>query len=250
MNNEMTDDRFWELVKQADWPNKDYEKVKIHYVKTLSREQSKLFRASASKFYRELDEKIEVSPFRYGLNVGDDGYNDLLYHIIGLGKEEYYKHLNNIGFVKRLGNSYGYKESFSYCIPYDGDYAEKSPYSINYVIRNAKSSIKEIDMFLKMDKGSNWLKPINKDLNYIKSIFDAFIICPKENLKELVSPVIKNDIEKIVKKIDKFFDKNYLELPRKFTNSRSDGSNFRGMCTTMFENTIDDAERVLEYMKD
>ena len=58
----------------------------------------------------------------------------------------------------------------------------------------------------------------------------------------------KKWVLKATNKIDKFFDKNYNELPRKFTGVRKDGSNFNGMCTAVIENTVFDAETLLQFL--
>lgn len=88
-----------------------------------------------------------------------------------------------------------------------------------------------------------WLDKIADDLVDIKDIFKTFLKNPTEdNLKILVNH--KEYINKASKKIAKFFEKNYRELPRKFTEARKDGSNFNAI----LDNTVGDAEEVLEYL--
>lgn len=246
---------FWDLVKLADWPNKDYSKVKIMYRKLLSKEQCKGFRHAVGIAYGILDNELCNNPeISDNLGVGDDGYGDLLHHIVGLGKEQFYKYANNPKMIEELAHSSGYEESFSYCIPYDDDYEKNNMYTIKHVINNAKASVKEIEMFDDMDtwdcaKGHRiWLKEIHNDLSDICLILKVFLDNPTQDaLKILVGK--KNVVQKSSKKIKKFFEKNYLELPRKFTERRKDGSDFGGMCTALFENTVGDAEEVLEYLK-
>ena len=238
---------FWDLVKLSDWPNKDSAKVKIMYRKMLSKEQCNGFRNIVGTAYDILDNELVNHPeISDNLGTGYDGYGDLFHHIIGLGKVQFYKHVNNLKLVEKLAHSRKYKESFAYCIPYDDDYEKNNMYTIEYVVNNAKASVKEIRMYDKMDNGE--LCDIDKEMDAMKEIFKIFINNPtQDGLCDLVSH--KNYIAKACKKIGKFFEKNYDELPRKFTVSRKDGSDFRGMCTALFDNTVSDAEEVLEYLK-
>jgi len=241
---------FWDLVKLADWPNKDSSKVKIMYRKLLSKEKCKNFRHVVDTAYRILDNELCNHPeISDDLGVGDDGYRDLLYHIVGLGKEQFYKHINNLKLVEKLANDSKYEESFDYCIPYDHDYEKNNMYTIEYVINNAKASVKEIEMFDKMDINNRWLGDIKGETDYIKRIFQIFLDNPNQSCLETLMVSNKVFVEKAAKKIEKFFEKNYLELPRKFTERRKDGSDFHGMCTALFANTVSDAEEVLEYLK-
>jgi hypothetical protein len=245
---------FWDLVKLADWPNKDSARVKIMYRKMLSKEQCKNFSGIVDIAYGILDNELCNHPeISDNLGVGDDGYGDLLHHIIGLGKKDFYKYANNLKLVEKLAHSRKYEESFAYCIPYDDDYEKNNMYTIENVIKTAKEAVKEINMFDEMDTWDEeghrvWLKEIHNDLSNICLIIKAFLRSPTQDaLKILVGK--KNVVKKASKKIEKFFEKNYLELPRKFTERRKDGSDFRGMCTALFTNTVSDAEEVLEYLK-
>ena len=246
--------RFWELVALADWPNKDYDKVKIMYRKSLTKEQCAEFRMMINKAYAMLDNALFGNTNIYeNLGVGDDGYGDLLHHIIGLGKEQFYKHINDLKLIEKLAHSNGYKESFAYCIPYDDDYSKHNRYTIEYVVSVAKSAVEEIKFFDKMDipgdeMSYRHLKAIEPEMGNISLAMRDFIRHPTEDgLRALLSH--KEMIERASKKIDKFFEKNYMELPRKFTEPRKNGNNFNGMCTALFTNSISDAEEVLEYMK-
>lgn len=111
----MSEKHFWKLVKLANWPHKGYENPKIMYRKLLNKQESQDFRNSVDIAFDMLD-KIAFNNVK---GCGNDGYSDLLYHIIGLGKNTFYKCLNNINLIQKMINNSQYKESFSYCIPYD-----------------------------------------------------------------------------------------------------------------------------------
>jgi len=240
----MTNERFWELVEMANWPC-DYEKMRIRYLKLMSKEEGKQFRYILDKHYGELDVFCCEKDPDNDLGVGDDGYGDLLYHIIGLGKAEYDKCLKSFALIKELAHSGKYKESFKYCIPYDDDYGEKSAYTIKHIEKIAGNSLKEIEFMLKMDNGdTKWLLPIRQDILNIEKLMQTFL--KDNNLNILIGA--KKWVNDSCNKIDKFFSTNYRELPRKFTEERRDGSCFNGMCTAIFDNTIHDAKLLKEYL--
>jgi hypothetical protein len=45
----------------------------------------------------------------------DDSLSDAIYHVIGLGQQEYEKVMNNLALLERRAEHEGYKESFAYC---------------------------------------------------------------------------------------------------------------------------------------
>jgi hypothetical protein len=90
----------------------------------------------------------------------------------------------------------------------------------------------------------NYLKKIYEELRTMRAVLRMFVDAPTAgNLKVLVDH--EKYFTKSTKKIEKFFSDNYAELPRKFTDDREDGSNFRGMCVHVINNTISDAKDVL-----
>ena len=235
----MYEDRFWNLVALAKWPC-DYKKMNIKYRKILDKDECKAFRKTMNVALNLLDGAI----CNMNLPVGDDSYSDLKYHIVGLGKKEYYKHLNNTDLVQKLADSYGYRESFSYCVPYQSDYEddEKSRYTMKSIVWIASEAQKEIERIWKLDKknGIEHLFPIRDELERLHNIMEVFLENPnKVRLEDLVSK--GKYVTAFCKRIRKFFDDNYMELPRNFTEGN-------GFCTAIFENTINDANILLEYL--
>ena len=249
-SNSMPEDRFWELVELAKWPC-DYDKMKIKYIKTMSQNECRSFRLTLDKAYGLIDEIAD----KMEMGLGDDGYGDFIYHIIGLGKEKFYEYCNNKGLMRKLADAHGYKESYVYCIPYDDDYSSDGKYSIKAVVRVVKEGKKEIERMMKMDTGSNHLMPILTELSYLNDVMSSFLtgFCYEDTSEEFDLRYLvkaKKRVSEACAKIDKFFEKNYMKLPRKFTSERPDGNNFNGMCTAIFTNACSDAEEVLEFLKE
>lgn len=237
---DITEARFWELVELAKWPC-DCEKMSMRYRAMLSKEECKAFRKCTVVAYGMLD---KVANYKiYG--VGYD--SDLLYHIIGMGKKAFYQHINNLHLIQKRASSDSYEESFCYCIPDEDDYKKNGKYTLESIKQIAKYAMKEVDLYHKLDnKELKWLTPIQKEIDDIEMLIQNFLDNPtNEGLEEVAGA---KWVEKATKKISKFFEKNYLELPRKFTNQRTDGSCFHGMCTAIFDNMVSDANDVLEFL--
>ena len=244
----MSENRFWELVEMVKWPC-DYQQARMKYLKILSKKECAVFRIKIEQAYCELGnltKDLILSNQAYTLS--DDGYNDFIYHVIGLGKEEFYRCVNNPDLVIQKIKANDYEESFAYCIPYESDYGEYNEYSLKLLIRLAKHAMKEIDLYRKMDYGlMKWLNPINGELLDIEMLIQNFLDNPTIEGAEEVSGA--NWVNKATKKISKFFEKNYLELPRRFTEARSDGSYHNGICVALFDNFVSDAKSVIEFEK-
>jgi len=233
----MPEDAFWAMVEMVKWPC-DYDKAKIKYLKVMTKDEAMKFRqtkGAAMLILCKVADEIE------NLGVSDDGYSDLTNHIVGLGKVEFYKHVNNPELIKKLAHSFGYKESYAYCIPYESDYDEggNSYFTMAHVEKMAKESRAEILRFLGMDNKS-YLEDIEDDLCKINNLMIQFLGNPSEaGLKTLIKQ--EKFVKDACKRIDKFFSANRMELPRKFT----DGN---GFCNALIENTIHDAKLALEFL--
>lgn len=117
--NDMKEERFWQLVRKADWPNRGYDVPKREFLTTLSAEEGKKFRMVADRLWNILDKFIgERNP----AGGSDDSHSDFIYHIIGLGRIEFYDSLENYTVMKNRGKAGDYEESFGYCIPYVSDW--------------------------------------------------------------------------------------------------------------------------------
>lgn len=113
---------FWDLVEQCNWKtNKDYEQIYKFLKGKLSKEECELFRDTfrkhKSRLYKILDCVVK--------NLGDDSFDDLLSHIIGLGEDYYSKVVRNPLLAKTRAENYDFEESFAYCIPFPSDYKKQ-----------------------------------------------------------------------------------------------------------------------------
>jgi hypothetical protein len=126
---EMTEDRFWYIVDKINWEkisqneklNSDTAQANVISLFDLDRKGVTDLRAIASHAWNLLDKKVGD---RNPAGGGDDSHSDLLYHIIGLGKEEFYACLNEFWRIQKRGEApygtpEGYRESFCYVLPYE-----------------------------------------------------------------------------------------------------------------------------------
>lgn len=115
---------FWQAVSEMGWGRKaDHEKIKVALLAKWSPEKAEemhdTFDALRNPLYAVCDKVVE--------GLGDDGFSDLLAHIIGLGKEEYERVLLNPQLAAQRANKYDFTESFSYCLPFKQDYQYLTP---------------------------------------------------------------------------------------------------------------------------
>ena len=237
----MTEDKFWELVGLAKWPEMPYEDTKIIYLKKLNKKECSNFRKSVHIALGLLD----IVAARNIDGIGDDGYGDLLNHVIGKGKTTFYKCLKNVKLMQKMADDRDYKECFGYCIPYESDYKEDGDYSISHVKGVATKALAEIKTFKKMDPDEKFLSLILGHMNLMECIFKTFLKDVDTNTNEALARLIEEKawVDKHCKAIEKFFESNYMELPRKFTEN---GHN--GICTALFTNTCHDAEKVMKFL--
>lgn len=118
-----TPEKFWNEVALIGWgdtnPRRFYDTAKARLLRRWTGEFLEEFNEMKDELYSELGREIERVSHESGegTGCGDDGYNDLLHHIIGLGKKEYEKTLDDPMLAIKRGQEYRYDESFAYCIP-------------------------------------------------------------------------------------------------------------------------------------
>lgn len=124
MKGTCTADQFWACVAEIGWqdknPNRFYSDVEKRLTKEWDNDFIASFRDRMDDLYSELYKVVDEFERAEGVSCGcgDDGFSDLLHHVIGLGKEEYEAALKDPMRVVKRGQEYRYEESFSYCIPY------------------------------------------------------------------------------------------------------------------------------------
>lgn len=125
--NHIGPDRFWEIVSKVGWGRhhtdskrgKSVLKKELPSVEAMEdfRETCRFLRTHLDDIVTDYEKQNNVS-----CGLGDDGFNDLLNHIIGLGREEYIRVLEDPSLAIKRGVENKFTESFSYCIPYPSDY--------------------------------------------------------------------------------------------------------------------------------
>ena len=116
---------FWAIVEGLGWGRRttDYDAIQKDLMNRLSPQQAKKMRGIFDKKKGELSRAIsQWERSNDDLPVSDDGYSDLLAHIVGMGRKEFEKTLRNPELAYERAKKYDYKESFAYALPYESDY--------------------------------------------------------------------------------------------------------------------------------
>jgi len=134
-NKESMTKLMWSIVENMDWINRcdqprGYEIIKIEFMRTYNHEMAVKFDAFITERFNELYTVVDKYTNEHGSvggYGGDDSFSDMLYHVIGWGKEKFDEviadptELNGMRFV----------ESFAYAVPnvtgQMNDYEELEP---------------------------------------------------------------------------------------------------------------------------
>jgi len=127
----MSESAFWKFIEPFGWGTKttDYDAIEKAIMRRLTADQaeelSEAFHRLKGRLYKRVDDWQRDNDRHLG--VGDDGFDDLLSHIVGLGKREYDAVMKDpeLAYQRaqaRYGSKDGFEESFSYAIPSAIDY--------------------------------------------------------------------------------------------------------------------------------
>jgi len=122
-----TPEKFWSEIALIGWTDKPekgfYDAAKARLLRRWTGEFIEAFDEMKDGLQSELARAVEAEEQKTGENsgCGDDGFNDLMNHVIGLGQKEYEASLAKPMQVIKRGQAYNYAESFGYCIPFGGD---------------------------------------------------------------------------------------------------------------------------------
>lgn len=172
MNNNI--DNFWSLVNEIGWGTKttDYESVESFLMNKYSWEQCEEFRMIAHNFQNDLYK----SCFSVVKSLGDDSFNDLLYHIVGLGHEEYQKVLKKPSLANERAIKYDFKESFIYCFPHKHDYEKKN---LSHHTKFATDIVDSVNHVYVLGSAEiPWLSNMVVDLDLIRYTLQKFVDNP------------------------------------------------------------------------
>ena len=127
MQSSISVERFWALVAETDWATRQTEPVEegMRFLRQrLSRDEAAAFdehlQAFRFKLHDVLNEWEEATGEEF--ETGDDGFDDLVCHIIGLGQREYESVIADPRRALERAESGDYRESFRYLVPSPEDY--------------------------------------------------------------------------------------------------------------------------------
>lgn len=124
----MTLDRFWEIVALINWGEDhediDIDKMKLRLMRLLSPEEAEQLSERSREMGGKLAKAIRDWERRthQEMDAHGDSWDDLLNHIVGCGKEEFTRTVEDPRHALVRYQSYDYTESFAYCIPWKDDY--------------------------------------------------------------------------------------------------------------------------------
>ena len=120
----VNEDMWWDFVEHAQW-NKDHD---YNRIQNILKNTDPQIAKGLEEIYREVHDKLNQHLDGYVKGVSDDGYSDLLSHIIGSGKKVYDEAIDDWrvaqDIVDEARNSRyerGYKEGFQYIWHYQYD---------------------------------------------------------------------------------------------------------------------------------
>lgn len=178
---------FWNIVDKLGWQknNYDYNKIKNLIFLNFSNEEIIQLDKNLEEVYSIVYNYIQSN---YNIELGDDSFSDLNYHLIGSGKE----FLLSVIFDENKLKTVNYRESFAYAIPYGSEKNLKSYNPEEQKIKSDNIINKSIELY-------------NENLSILKSS----IIVNKDYIKDIESK-----------------SKPYLEELNKFKNNTFDYSKF------------------------
>lgn len=117
-----TEDEFWAFIEPFGWgtATTDSQAIKVALLHQLTPIKAGALRDQLDVLTGALHQRLEAERVR--LECGDDSYQDLLAHVVGLGRAEYEKALADPRLLEERCDKRQYTESFSYALPYPNDF--------------------------------------------------------------------------------------------------------------------------------
>lgn len=184
---------FWSEVAALGWGTKttDCDVIKKSLLKrwtpAKAEEMREVFSALKGRLYKVLDKVVD--------GVGDDGFDDLRSHIIGLGREEFERVLAEPKLAQKRIDKHDFVESFAYCLPYGAE--DWEPLKPAYYVAWAKQICAELKKGFKDDR----FEPVFPAMQKLIDLFlpavegNPLAVLPKE--KE--AKALHSEIEKRAK---------------------------------------------------
>jgi hypothetical protein len=131
----MNEGAFWEVVADLNWEEESktrdgVSKVKRKLMARFTYEEIQELEAFDTAAYRRVSNAIEayensINQLHGWIGLGDDGFSDLINHIVGLGKEEVDRVCADPKLAKARADAGDFRESFGYCWPHREDYEKQ-----------------------------------------------------------------------------------------------------------------------------
>lgn len=121
MTGTCTTEQFWSEVARIGWGTKttDIGVIKRGLVDRWDGQFMRTFQKLYDKLEGELFERVDTwcRENDYSTECGDDGFGDLVSHVVGLGQESHEEGMRNPKGVANRGRASDYVEKFSYSLP-------------------------------------------------------------------------------------------------------------------------------------
>lgn len=204
-NTEVTIDKFWKLIEEINWPNTKPGKVKKLLIGRFSvNEFDKYF-----DIYDDLLANLENRVYEFLADKGMiitsyDTFDAIVSHVIGLGKEEYSKAMENPGSVVDRISKEDFSGGFAQCLPYpeEWEYVDISYYK--RLAKTAKDSYTNIDATL---ASADDCDKIINNLGLLEGgNVSAFLATEEQTLSltKKIEQSILNEIDRVKIKLGKF----------------------------------------------
>jgi len=198
----MSENDFWALIQKIGWKNdKSYRKIKKKLMRKLSPDEANAMDHTFMKLKGRLGGAIKEWIDRGGdLDAFGDSWDDLLSHIVGLGKREYSANLKN---PQRAADRYrkgDYYESFAYAVPSAYDYKNLN---VGVYIVRAQQAMEAYEDAMKDERFRSVNRQIRKVINALELMSDG-------NFHAFLKT--KDEVESVINDVNK----HYQDLARRW----------------------------------
>ena len=121
-----------------NWPKTHYYEAQYRFMRAHSQQEAEEFRET---FMEKRSALVRAS----GEQMCCDSLDDTLAHIIGLGKTEYERNLEEPRLILERERKGNYVESFSYCIPFPDYYGKLTDEGFAHLIEETQRLVDELE---------------------------------------------------------------------------------------------------------
>ena len=108
----------WTLIKACQWEKDcNYKRISAFLVDCYGKKKLKILKVQVLEFYNKLDTVLQTLPkdeLRQLFRGSDDGYSDMVYHVIGLGEDFYNAALADPQIIKTIEPRESFQYSFNF----------------------------------------------------------------------------------------------------------------------------------------